>query len=83
MQNHKKIILFSVIIFLLSACASNQPVVVPTATAPVFVEMPVTDTPGIPTETPIPTNTPLPALERAKYTLNTVIDYDAKTVTVE
>ncbi len=83
MQNHKKTILFSVIIFFLSACASNQPVDAPTATAPVFVELPVTDTPGIPTETPAPTNTPLPALERAKYTLNTLIDYDAKTVTVD
>lgn len=84
MQNHKKIILsFLAIIFFLSACSPKQSVDVPTPTEPVFVELPVTDTPALPTVTPHPTNTPLPALERAKYTLNTTIDYDAKTVTVD
>ena len=31
----------------------------------------------------LPTATPIPAPERAKYTLNTTIDYDAHTVTVD
>lgn len=84
MQNHKKYILsFLVIILFLSACSSNQPADLSTATAPVFVTAPVTDTPAVPTETALPTNTPLPALERAKYTLNTTIDYDAHTVSVD
>lgn len=36
-----------------------------------------------PTNTPEPTATPAPILERAKYTLNTTIDYDAHTVRVD
>jgi len=84
MQNHKKIILsFLVIIFFLSACSSNQAADISTPTEPVFLTLPVTETPAVPTETPPPTNTPLPTLERAKYTLNTTIDYDAHTVTVD
>jgi hypothetical protein len=41
------------------------------------------DTPAPPTETPLPTVTPVPALERAVYTLNVLMDYDAKTVNVD
>lgn len=84
MQNHQKILLsFLAIIFFLSACSANQTTEVPTVTEPVFLTLPVTKTPAAPTETPLPTNTPLPTLERAKYTLNTNIDYDAHTVTVD
>ncbi|MCL4268424.1 MAG: hypothetical protein KJZ72_02715 [Anaerolineales bacterium] len=84
MQNHKKtIISILVIILFASACSADQPVDAPTPTESVFLTLPVTDTPAAPTETPQPTNTPLPALERAKYTLNTTIDYDAHIVTVD
>jgi len=84
MQIHKRTTLtLLAIILLLSACSSNQPADVPTPTEDIFLTLPVTDTPAAPTETPQPTGTPLPALERAKYTLNTLIDYDAKTVTVD
>lgn len=71
------------IILIISACSSNQTTDLPTPTEPVFVTLPVTDTPAAPTETALPTNTPLPALERAKYILDTTIDYDAHSVTVD
>lgn len=84
MPNYKKTIFsFLAIIFFLSACSSNQTADVPTPTESVFATLPVTDTPAIVTETPLPTNTPLPALERAKYILNTTIDYDAHTASVD
>jgi len=84
MQNHKKIILsWLAVIFVLSACSTPQTPESPVATEEAFVELPATNTPAPPTETPLPTNTPLPALERAQYTLNTLIDYDAKTITVD
>jgi hypothetical protein len=84
MPNHKRTTLALLVIFtLLSACSSNQPADVSTPTEPVFLTLPLTETPAAPTETPLPTNTPLPTLERAKYTLNTTIDYDAHIVTVD
>ncbi|MBI2330713.1 MAG: hypothetical protein HYU84_00780 [Chloroflexi bacterium] len=84
MQKHKRTTLALFAIFLLlSACSSNQPADLPTPTEQIFLTLPVTDTPAAPTETPLPTNTPFPTLERAKYTLNTNIDYDAHTVTVD
>ncbi len=68
---------------LIAACSSPQTnVEVATPTVPVFEALPVTDTPSLPTETPLPTATPVPALERAIYTLDVLIDYDAKTVGV-
>lgn len=68
------------IVFLLSSCASSAPA--ETATLPAS---PVETTAAPPTETPAPTasRTPVPALERARYTLNTTIDYDARTVRVD
>lgn len=84
MLNHKKTIFLIPAIFLfISACSPSQTVDVPTATESVFAGSPVTETSAAPAETPLPTNTPLPALERAKYTLNTTIDYDAKTINVD
>ncbi|MCB0103742.1 MAG: M1 family metallopeptidase [Anaerolineales bacterium] len=84
MQNNKKTILsLLAIIFILSACSTPQGTASPTNTEQAFVELPATNTPAQPTETPLPTNTPLPVLERAKYTLNTTIDYDAKTIAVD
>lgn len=79
----KTIYLFLAIFLFISACSSNQPADLPTPTESVFVGSPITETPIEPTEPPAPTNTPLPALERAQYTLNTTIDYDAHTVTVD
>jgi len=70
-------------IILISACSSNQTVDVPTQAEPVFLTLPVTDTPTIPTETPLPTATSVPALARVQYTLNVLMDYDAKTITVD
>jgi hypothetical protein len=75
-------ILFLLTLFIV-ACASPQTnVEVATPTVPVFEALPITDTPAIPTETPLPTVTPVPALERAIYTLDVLMDYDAKTVGV-
>lgn len=71
------------LMLLIVACSSPQSnVEVATPTAPVFETLPVTDTPSLPTETPLPTNTPVPSLERAIYTLDVLMDYDAKTVNV-
>lgn len=82
-MRQKSIFVLLSIIFVISACSPSQPASAPTPTEPVFVPLAVTDTPAAPTETPLPTNTPLPLLERAKYTLNTTIDYDAHTASVD
>ncbi|MBV5331197.1 hypothetical protein JZU69_02045, partial [bacterium] len=78
MQN-KTIHALLLLIFILSACSSFAPS--PTVTPTVSLIPTATITP-IPTNTPEPTATPAPALERAKYTLDTTIDYDAHTVSV-
>ncbi|GAB1471503.1 M1 family metallopeptidase [Chloroflexota bacterium] len=74
--------LFVIFIFL-SACSSNQPTDIAVPSEEVFLTLPVTDPPAASTETPLPTTTPLPALERAQYTLNTTVDYDAHTAVIE
>jgi len=74
------IIALFLLTFLLSACSSLAPA--PTVTPAASLIPTVTVTP-LPTNTPAPTATPTPALERAKYTLDTTIDYDAHTVTVD
>ncbi|MBL8050564.1 MAG: M1 family metallopeptidase [Anaerolineales bacterium] len=71
------------IILLITACTSNSTADAVTPTVPTFEAPPVTDTPAIPTETPLPTGTPVPTLERAIYTLDVLMDYDAHTVTVD
>ena len=43
----------------------------------------VTATPLAPTEIPLPTSTPSLVLDRAQYTLNTIIDYDGHTINVD
>ncbi len=84
MRTHQKYYFFLLFILLIpAACTANPPADVPTATAPVFVTLPITETPAGPTETPLPTNTAQPALERAKYTLNTSIDYDLHTASID
>ncbi|HNN11982.1 MAG TPA: M1 family aminopeptidase [Anaerolineales bacterium] len=71
-------------ILFFSACSSaTQTVEAPTPTDFVSISQPLTDTPAAPTETAIPTNTPIPPQEHAKYMLNTTIDYDAHTVSVD
>lgn len=82
MQSHKKTLLLVLSFFVLtSACSSNTATDVP-PTEQVFIPAPTGEAPTGVVETPLPTNTPLPALERAKYTLDTLIDYDAHTATV-
>ncbi|MDD2922144.1 MAG: M1 family aminopeptidase [Anaerolineales bacterium] len=71
-------------LFLLSflvSCSSFAPAATPTA-APTITKIPVPTLTPIPTNTPLPTPTNIPAPERAKYTLDTTIDYDAHTVAV-
>ncbi|MFN8412919.1 MAG: M1 family metallopeptidase [Anaerolineales bacterium] len=67
-------------VFVLSACSTF--VSAPTATPTLTASLTATFTP-IPTATFTPSPTPVPAPERAKYTLNTTIDYDAHTATVD
>ena len=77
--NIKPTLILLVFLFV-SACSSAQPAATFTPTVQVI---PATETPAPPTETPAPTNTPAPALERAQYKLDTTIDYDAHTVSVD
>jgi len=65
--------------FILSACSSLAPT--PTVTPTASLIPTATFTP-VPTNTPTPTATLAPVPERAKYTLDTTIDYDAHTVNV-
>jgi len=65
--------------FILSACSTIAPAPTVTPTASLI---PTATATLPPTNTPEPTATPAPALERARYTLDTAIDYDAHTVTV-
>ena len=67
------------VIFLLASCVSPEPAVyTETATLPV-----PTETATLPTDIPTPINVPVSALARAQYNLDTTIDYDAHTVTVD
>lgn len=74
-----KLLSFFLLSFLVS-CTSFAPAPTVTPTASLIPTATITP---LPTITPTPTATPAPALERAKYTLNTIIDYDAHTVTVD
>ncbi|MBL8101809.1 MAG: hypothetical protein JNM02_04700 [Anaerolineales bacterium] len=80
MRNQNKITLAFLLILLVSGCSSANPTDVPLL--PTETPMP-TNTPALPTQTPAPTNTPVPVMERAQYKLNTTIDYDAHTVSVD
>ena len=67
------------VIFLLASCVSPEPAVyTETATLPV-----PTETATLPTDISTPINVPVSALARAQYNLDTTIDYDAHTVTVD
>jgi hypothetical protein len=66
--------------FILSSCASFA--TAPTATPTASLVPTATITPA-PTLTPTPTATLVPVPERAKYTLDTTIDYDAHTAAVD
>ena len=74
-----KFLPFFLLSFLIS-CTSPAPA--PTAT-PSASFTPTATITSSPTDTPVPTATLIPAPKRAKYTLNTTIDYDAHTVTVD
>src|SRR5688500_11808294 len=67
-------------VFILSACSSLAPA--PTET-PTLTPVPTATFTPIPTVTFTPSPTPIPAPARATYTLNTTMDYDAHTVTVD
>ncbi|MBI3165041.1 MAG: M1 family metallopeptidase [Anaerolineales bacterium] len=83
MRNHRKLFLFLLsFLLLIAACSSNASTETP-PTEQIFPTNPASETPAPVAETPLPTNTPPPALERATYTLNTLIDYDAHTATVD
>lgn len=71
---------FFLLSFLFSSCSSLSPA--PTVT-PTFTLAPTATQTPQPTMTPTSTPTPAPAQERAKYTLNTTIDYDAHTLAVD
>ncbi len=86
MQNRTASILTTILLFafLLSACSSPSFIPDPTATSnPTFTQIPIV----LSSPTPIPTQTltptPVPAPERARYILNTTIDYDRHFVTVD
>ena len=83
MPNYKKTFIFflSFLLFV-SACSSNTTTDAP-PTEQVIITNPAGETPAPVVETPPPTNTPLPALERARYTMNVAMDYDAHTVSVD
>lgn len=76
----KNIFLF--IMILITAC-SNQNMDLSTPTESSIVTLPVTETLSIPTETPQPSPTAVPVMQRALYTLDALMDYDAHTVTVD
>ncbi len=78
-MRNKSIKALLLLTFILSACSSLAPTPTVTPTASLIPTATVTP---LPTNTPLPTPTPTPVLERAKYTLDTTIDYDAHTVTV-
>ncbi len=68
------------LVFILSSCSSFAPA--STAT-PTSTQTPTATFTPQPTFTLTPSPTPIPAPERATYTLNTTIDYDAHTVVVD
>jgi len=74
-----KFLSFLLLSFLVS-CTSFSPT--PSAT-PIPTLTPTATFTPLPTFTPTATATLVPSLERAKYTLNTTIDYDAHTVSVD
>ena len=75
-----RLLSFFLLSFLVS-CTSFSPA--STATPAASFTPAATNTP-VPTVTSVPpTATPIPAPDRAKYILNTTIDYDAHTVTVD
>jgi hypothetical protein len=74
-------VLFFALLIILTSCSTLSPDPTPTTTPS---PLPTTST-ATPTQTstPLPSPTPTPAPDRASYILNTTIDYDAHTVTVD
>lgn len=79
-QGPERIVIPFLILLLLSSCSSLAPA--PTATATLTQTPAATRTPAA-TATLTPTPTLVPAPERATYTLDATIDYDAHAVTVD
>jgi len=78
-MRNKLIHVLLLLTFILPACSSPAPTATPTVT---LIPAATATLPPTATRTPEPTATPAPILERARYTLDTAIDYDAHTVTV-
>ncbi len=78
----KTSLLLSILFLFLTSCSmpSSAPTLTP---APTLTALPIPTLTPVPTLTALPTETPIPVPERAKYTLNAVIDYDARTVVVD
>ncbi|MBI5842932.1 MAG: M1 family metallopeptidase [Chloroflexi bacterium] len=85
MQNHthfrKLRITNYLLILFLASCSSFAPTPTPTITS--SPPPPTSTATPTSTPTPLPSPTPIPAPARAKYTLDTTINYDAHTVTVD
>ncbi|MBI3737519.1 MAG: M1 family metallopeptidase [Chloroflexi bacterium] len=82
MRRSKTYSLFSILLLLplLTSCSTYISTPIPTQT-----NLPPTETPILPTSTPEPTPTAtlVPAPLRAQYTMNVVLDYNAKSVSVD
>ena len=83
MRNKTTSSLIILSLFLLSFFSSCTSLAPASSVTPTASSIPTATITPLPTATLTPTATPIPTLERAKYTLNTTIDYAAHTVTVD
>jgi hypothetical protein len=81
MQRTIRLFSFLILLSLLSSCGSPAPVLTPDPSSTPPPLAPPTDTPVLPTQGPA--DTPIPSPERAKYSLNTALNYAGKTVSVD
>jgi hypothetical protein len=82
-MRNKFTLLILVFVFMISSCGSPAGLVAAPTATPTIPPTPTATFTPLPTNTPTPTVTPIPAPERAKYTLNTTMDYNAHSVTVD
>ncbi len=76
-MTHYRNVLWILLIAMLASCSTPTPVSTPTS-LPTETVVPPTSTPQ-----PTATATPVPAPARAQYTMNVVLDYAGKSVTVD